>query len=217
MCIRDRAVQWSPADNHQLQLAAGRGLRSVEAQSLSDNESGPFGSLLGAEIGYTRRGTAPLNVHRLAAFTTHVQRDLIFDEVEAVNVYAGETHRWGGMIDSELHAGPLSERTSVTYTYAVFGDELPPTYTVYNSDRQPGMLIPYVPPWVVTSNLSWSWRQRGWSGSVGAAGQYIAPRPLPQSQRADTVVTVDGQLTVRTGGAEPVSYTHLTLPTKCWV
>jgi hypothetical protein len=196
------AVQWKPADNHQLQLAAGRGLRSVEAQSLSDNESGPFGSLLGAEAGYTRRGTAPLNVHRLAAFTTHVQRDLIFDEVEAVNVYGGETHRWGGMLDSEVHAGPFTERTSVTYTYAVFGDELPPSYTVYNSDRQPGMLIPYVPPWVVTSNLSWSWRQRGWLGSVGVAGQYVSPRPLPQSQRADTVLTVDGQLMVRYGGVE---------------
>jgi hypothetical protein len=192
-------------DGHSLQLAGGRGLRSMEALALSQGEAAPFGSLWGGEAGWQWRKSNDLwwGVQRAAAYATQVQRDLIFDEVQGANVLAGETTRYGATAESEVHLGGFTERTTLAYTYAVFGDELPPNYTFYNTDRQPGMRIPYVPPWLARADLSYAWEPRpGISLRPGLAANWIAPRPLPQSERSASVFTVDASVGVRRGALD---------------
>ncbi len=198
-----------PWPEHTLSVAAGRGFRSIEALALSEDESSPVGSLWGAEVGWrwTRATEAYTAVHTVAAYSTQVQRDLIFDEAEVANVVAGETARYGASAVSQVEVGPFVERTTVTYTYAVFGDDLAPSYSSFATDRQPGQLIPYVPPWVVRSDLSVGGRVGGDGfdldrARVGVGLDYLSPRPLPQSERSSPVFTVDVQGSVREGPVE---------------
>ncbi len=195
-----------PGKAHMISFAGGRGVRSYEAFALSDGERSPVSSLWGGEVGYAWKASAErwFGLHSVSLWTTHVDRDLLFDEEEVRNVVAGETRRYGGTALSELHVGPFTERTSVTYTYAVFGDELAPSYSRYSSDRQAGQLVPYVPPWVARTDLSVAGpvgraldRLRG-----GLAVDLIAPRPLPQSERSDWVFTVDAMASARVRAVE---------------
>ena len=190
-------------DSHAISAAGGRGLRSIEAAALSDGEAAGMGALTAAEGAYvwTHHGEAWNGVHRLVGFTTQVERDLVFDEERAANVVAGETRRYGALLDSELQLGPLRARSSVTWTRAVFG-ELPPVYTYYHSDRQEGMLIPYVPPWVAHTNLRYAWGHGRWSWGHGLGGAFVSARPLPQSEWSEPIFTVDASTEVRLGGVE---------------
>jgi hypothetical protein len=191
----------------------GEGIRSIEATSLSEDETAPFGRIEAEEAGVIWRhlGTKWVGVNRLIGFGTHVDSDLIFDEESGKNVVAGPTQRWGGLLDSQLIIGGFSARNSVTYTYAVFGDDLPPTYTYYHSDRVPGALIPYVPTWVVRSDLSQKWTPfKKLQLSHGIGIDYVAPRPLPQSEWSDPVFTIDAGTSASWGPVElGISVTNL--------
>ncbi len=194
------SIEVNPSDHWSITASAGRGLRSLEAISLGQDESATFASADSAEIGVIAKqpvlgGTAQV---RLIGFTTHVNRDLVFDEEQGRNVVAGETWRYGGLVSSELYVQNLVARTSFTYTYAIFGDDIPTRYSYYNSDRVPGMLIPYVPPYVVRSDVSYTWdagradaKVGRWQFSHGVGFDWIGPRPLPQSQRSDAYALVD--------------------------
>ncbi|HMV65896.1 MAG TPA: TonB-dependent receptor plug domain-containing protein [Myxococcota bacterium] len=198
------SVRLALRGGNTLMTSVGRGIRSLEALALTNDEDAGFGGLTGAEVGWENhvvrdRFTA---LHRLAVFTTHVGRDLIFDEEAGANVLAGETWRWGATAESEVRVGGFTERTTIAWTHATFGDELPPSYTYYHSDRQPGMLIPYVPPWVVRADLSYTWRPGPLRVRYGLGADYIAPRPLPQSERSAAVFTIDLSAQVRWRGVE---------------
>lgn len=188
-----------------LTAAYGEGMRSMEATSLSEDESAPFGRIAAEEAGLVWRhlGERWSGQQRLIGFGTHVDHDLVFDEEEGKNVVAGETQRWGGTLDSQVFVGGFSARASVTYTYAVFGEDLPPSYSYYHSDRVPGALIPYVPPWVVRADLAQVWRP---FGSVtlthGVGVDFVSPRPLPLSEWSDPVFTVDLGTSVHWGPVE---------------
>ena len=172
----------------------------------SDLERSPVSSLWGGELGYAWKASADrwFGLHSISAWTTRVDRDLLFDEEAVRNVVAGETTRFGGTALSEVHVGPFTERTSVTYTYAVFGDDLAPSYSRYNSDRQPGGLVPYVPPWVARTDLTVAGPVGRALDSLrgGLAVDLIAPRPLPQSERSDWVFTVDAMASARVRAVE---------------
>lgn len=189
---------------HTLMVSVGRGIRSLEALALSNDENVGFGSLFSGEAGWEHRiaRRAWTAVHRLAFFGTRVARDLIFDEETGANVLAGETIRWGATAESEVHVGGFTERTTLGWTYARFGDELPPSYTTFHSDRQPGMLVPYVPPVVFRSDLSYGWHPGAFTFRNGLGVNVIAPRPLPQSERSATVFTVDLSSSLRWRGVE---------------
>ncbi|MBL8617792.1 MAG: TonB-dependent receptor [Deltaproteobacteria bacterium] len=190
-------------DAHAISAAGGKGIRSLEAAALSAGEEAGFGSLRAAEAAWvwTHLGAAWDGVHRLVGFTTEVDRDLVFDEEQAANVVAGETRRVGALLDSEVQVGGLSARSSATWTRAVFG-ELPPVYTYYHSDRQEGMLIPYVPPWVVHSNLRYTWAAGRAELGHGMGFAWISKRPLPQSEWSEPIFTVDLSSELRLGAVE---------------
>ena len=190
-------------DAHTLSAAAGKGVRSLEAAALSAGEDAGFGGLRAAEAAWvwTHLGAAWDGVHRLVGFGTTVDRDLVFDEEQAANVVAGETKRIGALLDSEVQIGGLSARSSATWTRAVFG-ELPPVYTYYHSDRREGMLIPYVPPWVVHSNLHYAWGRGRFELGHGAGVAFVSQRPLPQSEWSEPILTVDASTEARWGPVE---------------
>ena len=147
------ALTWQVHPHHQLLASGGRGFRSIEVVSLSEGEDAPFAGLWSGDVGWRwQTGNDKVYAdHRVVTFVTHVNRDLVFDEESGANLAAGSSTRWGATATSELHVGPFREHTSITATYAAFGDELPPAYVASFSDRQPGALVPYVP--VVLMNV----------------------------------------------------------------
>jgi outer membrane receptor protein involved in Fe transport len=127
----------------------------------------------------------------------------VFDEGSGKNVFAGETKRWGGLVSSTLEAGGFAANASATYTYAIFGDGIPATYQYYNSDRVPGKLVPYVPPFVGRLDGTYHWSPvAGMTIRHGIGTSYVSPRPLPQSQRSDAVFTIDASTSARWKGFE---------------
>lgn len=191
-------------EGNELMAAFGQGLRSMEALALSDGEEAPFGRATSADVGWQHRAVGNIwtTMHRVSGYVTHVERDLIFDEVAGANLYGGETWRWGGSLESEVHVKGFTKRTTFAYTYAVFGDELPPRYTQFNTDRQAGMLVPYVPPVVLRSDLSYQYQAGPLQLRHGARASYLSPRPLPQSERAAPVATLDLSTTFAWRGLE---------------
>jgi len=194
------SIGWEPVAGHEIRAAYGRGFRSLEAQALSAGETDAFGLVDSAELGYiwTHNGRKWRGVHRIVGYFTHVDRDYVFDEEEGTNLAAGETWRGGATVESEVHVGGFTERTSVSYTYAVFGEDAPPAYGYARNDRQPGMLVPYVPQFLGRTDLSYAWQLKGgWSFHHGITLRAVAPRPLPQGERADWIFTGDLATSVR--------------------
>lgn len=185
--------------NDRLLTGVGRGFRSLEAVALSNGEQAAFGDLWSADLGWqnlveTKRVYL---VTRGSAWATRVNRDLVFNEDVGTNVAAGSSTRIGTTWTNELHAGPLRQHTSINLTYAVFGTDLPESYTRYRFDRQPGQLVPYVPPVVLRTDWSYTWRVRGVGLRHGVAGTGLSPRPLPLSAWSQPVLVFDVGTEVR--------------------
>lgn len=198
-------ISWGDHGALTLTGSAGRGLRSLEATSLSQGENAPLGRITSYELGSMVRRNELWGwfTGRAVGFYTHVDNDLVFDEGSGKNVFAGETKRWGGMLAGTVAAGGLAVNASGTYTYAVFGDGIPPTYQYYNSDRVPGKLVPYVPPFVSRADATYKWAPMdGMIVRHGLGVTYVAPRPLPQSEESDSVFTVDASTSARWKGFE---------------
>ncbi len=194
------SVGFQVAPGHSIRAAYGRGLRSLEARAVSQGEAAPFGTLDSVELGWVWRHNSDRwrGTHRVVGYMTHVGRDYVFDEEEGTNLVAGDSNRWGFTAESEVHVGGFTERTTVAGTYAVFGDKDPPNYGYGRNDRQAGMLIPYVPPWMVRTDLSYGYSLgEEWTLRHGVSFRLITPRPLPQSERSDWVYVTDLNTTAR--------------------
>jgi iron complex outermembrane receptor protein len=192
------------APGHRLLAAGGRGFRSIEATSLSEGELAPFADLWTADLGWdvitsTQR---VFTNHRIVGFVTTIDRDLVFDEDLGTNIVGGPSTRAGATLMSEIHVGPLRAHTSITATYAVYGNELPPSFSRTRYDRQPGQLIPYVPPLIGRTDVSYMWSAGPVGLRHGIAATGLAPRPLPLSAWADPVFTLDAGTEARWKGLE---------------
>ncbi|MCX5747318.1 MAG: TonB-dependent receptor, partial [Proteobacteria bacterium] len=199
------AISWGDHGALSISAAMGRGLRSLEATSLSQNESTPLGRITSYELGVVLRRSELWGWFkgRAIGFQTNVDNDLVFDEGSGRNVFAGETSRRGGLLAGTLETGSgLAANASATYTHAVFGANIPPTYQYYNSDRVPGKAVPYVPPVVARADLTYHWKLGDAVVRHGAGASFVSPRPLPQSQRSDTVFTIDASTSARWKGVE---------------
>jgi hypothetical protein len=192
------------APGHRLLAGGGRGFRSIEAMSLSEGERAPFAETWGGDIGWSwvHSGERTFLSHQVVGFATTVSRELVFDEDLGTNIVGGPSRRVGATIVSEVHRGPLRAHTSVTATYAAFGAELPPSVSRTRYDRQAGQLVPYVPPLIARTDLTWTWRAGPVGLRHGVGVLAIGPRPLPLSAWAEPFATVDLGTEARWGAIE---------------
>lgn len=180
----------------------GTGARSSDAAALSDGELAPFARVQAGETGLVletaggEKEAWTLGA-RATSFLTHVDRDLVFDEVSGRNSFAGASNRFGGLLQARLALGTwLEVQGSVTYTEAYLraGDAAPWELTA-------GERMPYIPRWVsrfdgsVRRTLAVSGQELATSFGLGLT--HVAPRPLPLGQFGEPVFLADAAARVR--------------------
>jgi hypothetical protein len=185
-------LQVEPLRGFFLSGSYGRGARSLDPLYIGDGDDAPFSKIDAVEGGaLLHRALGPLSLTaRGAFFYTHVDRDQLFDQVEGRPTLAPGTTRLG-VIGAGRLTGPFVDAAlSVTWARATFDDT--------------GLLVPYVPEVVVRADAAGFGplpRLRLWgdplrlSGGVGFT--YVAPRPLPFSERGDAYVLLDVMLRAR--------------------
>lgn len=170
----------------------GHGARSADPLFLGDGENAPFSSIRAGEAGVLFQrtlGAVELST-RAAFFHTHVDRDLIFNQELGRSTLAGGTTRLGVAVAARASASFLDAAMHLTWARATFDDS--------------GLLVPYVPDLVLRGDLSAHGdvprlRLLGspFSAAVGLGLTYVAPRPLPLSERGDPYVLLDLAVRVR--------------------
>jgi TonB family protein len=200
------------ADEHLGQLtwqtSVGVGARSSDAAALSDGEAAPFTDVNAGETGlaWTARPAlpgdlGPLDVEaRVAAFSTGVARDLVFDEQAGRNVDVGASLRLGAWAMGRARWG---ERIDLQFTGAwteayLAGRDLPAPAEALTLVDGTTPRLPYVPRFVARGDAGWheafvvGGEQLGLELSTGAIA--VAPRPIPLGQFAEPIFVVDGAL-----------------------
>jgi outer membrane receptor protein involved in Fe transport len=172
--------------------AYGNGFRSPQALSLGQGENAPFATVHAGEVGMRFRGRA--GSATVAAYATHVDRDLVFEPSVGQNIPAGATTRLGAA--AAVRFVPVSGvvvLASGAYARATFDET--------------GLLVPYVPTLVGRLDAT-ATRQAGTvrglplTLSAGVGASFIGLRPLPFSERADAVFLLDLGGSVRLGPLE---------------
>lgn len=170
----------------------GHGARSADPLFLADGEDAPFASIRAAEGGalFGRTLGAVEVTLRGAAFYTHVSGDLIFNQTVGRNTLSGGTTRVGALAAARATSSFLDAAVHVTWARATFDED--------------GLLVPYVPDLVVRSDLAAFGKVPGiqllgksFTASVGLGFTYVAPRPLPLSERGDPYALLDLSARVR--------------------
>jgi hypothetical protein len=169
-------------------LSAGRGMRSIDPQYVTQDASTPFASIAAYEGGVAYARTfGELETWRLVVravgFTTHVDRDLIFSQTAGRNVLAGGSRRTGWVGAVRL-TGP----------YLDYAGNLTLVKSSYDED---GSAIPYVPGVVARNEASvfgeLPWKLLGYRvrGALGSGVTYVGRRALPQGEQSDVLMVVD--------------------------
>ena len=164
----------------------GRGIQSVDARYLSQDQNAPFSQLLAGEGGILyHRQWAQLDLSgRLVGYYTHVDKDLLFDpQLGRLNQTSGTTRR-GIVAALRTTSHWFDELASFTYANATYDDTK--------------NLVPYVPITIARSDTAvfgnlpkLRWRDQPFVGSLGLGINYIGPRALPFSQFASSTVETD--------------------------
>ncbi len=185
--------------------AFGIGVRSSEAAALSAGEFAPFARVRAAETGLAWAGEGPFEHGlRLVGFLTHVDRDLVFDERLARNVFLGSSTRHGALLVAE--AAPftgMAVQGSVTWSEA----HLTPEGAGFFSAGE-GPRLPYVPRWSgrLDASIGAALPSFGVAellpARAGLGVTWVGARPLPNEQFGDPYVTVDVGGHVRWGLVE---------------
>lgn len=173
--------------------AYGEGFRSPQARGLANAETTPFTQVVSREVGlrYRDREIAAT----LAAFSSNLSEDLVFDQSTARNETVPATRRVGGAVDVVAGvASGLTSATSVTYTRAEFAAS--------DARYAQGDLLPYVPQWVVRTDLALTRELfrpagRALDGRLGAGSTFLGSRPLPYAERGHDVWLVDATAGLR--------------------
>jgi len=186
----------------------GVGVRSTDVAALADGEFAPFARVYAAESGLVhRRGRSEA---RLVGFVTKVDRDLVFDERQARNVFVGASSRHGALAAGRIGLpGWLDLQGSLTWAEA----HLSPVGAGF-FDLGAGPRLPYVPRWVARVDAISS-RTVDVAGerlpvSLAVGANWIGARPLPLGASSDAVATVDLGGHIRWGPLEAgLSLTNL--------
>jgi len=175
-------------------LAAGRGVRSTDAQALSEGEQAPFADVFATELGLVLRGERGRwsGEAKAIGFYTHVSNDLLFDPERGRNVPIGSSQRYGGSITALLHGPWLDLSIAATITEALRGGGL---FALGGDER-----LPFVPRAVSRADIAthddFRVGDERFRWGLGLGAGLVGPKPLPLGQRSAPIVTLDlaGQL-----------------------
>ncbi len=176
-----------------LLAAYGVGARSSDAQALSQGEFAPFARVQAVDLGLLARDELVSKLSyeaRAVGYFTHVDKDLLFDEVAGRNTFVGASSRVGALVSGRLvHPWGLDVAANLTYAEA---------YLAQAGGKLLGLggpRLPYIPRWVgrIDTSLRRPFSLLGqpfaWGLSLG--GSYVAPRPLPLNQLGTEIVKLD--------------------------
>jgi iron complex outermembrane receptor protein len=175
-----------------LTASYGQGAQSLDATYITQNERAPFASIRALEAGavYHRR-FAPFDLTgRAVGFSTHVDRDLIFNPLLGRLTASTGTTRNGGLLSLRATGRWFDELASATYSRATYD--------------QDGTLVPYVPSVIARSDTAVFGPigarpvfDHHLTGTAGFAINFVGPRALPFSQTAASTVELDASASVR--------------------
>ena len=180
-----------PFAGFSFSASRGKGARSIDPQYVNQDLRSPF-----AEVDATEGGVAYVRSFggvdvsaRSTFFSTHVDRDLFFNETEGRATLAGGTTRTGWSGNARATGRFFDVAGSATLVRATFDDT--------------HLLIPYAPPIVLRGDgalfgaLPLRVAGRALSASAGLGVSYVGARPLPFGERSDVIFTVDAAVDVR--------------------
>ena len=168
-------------------LSAGLGAQSLAAEAIGHDQEAPLTQLTAYEAGLqyaTSLGARWLLSSRAVAFTTHLDRDLLFDPSLGRLGQAPGSRRLGGLAMLRLQGGWLDVLSHVTYADSRFDD----THAA----------VPYVPHLVLRSDAVLqgalplpfvAGQPLQADGSLGLL--VLGPRPLPAGQAAAATWQLD--------------------------
>jgi TonB family protein len=171
-------------------VSYGEGVRSIDPSEITQDRKTPFAQIKSYEAGVAYKGSPgdfDLEL-RLSGFRTHVDHDLLFSESVGRNVLAAGTTRLGGSLSGRVRGTWFDENASATFVRSTFDDT--------------GLLIAYVPDVVVRSDsvafaaLPWQLDGHAPIATAGLGLTYVGPRALPFGQRSDTILTIDGSVSL---------------------
>jgi len=170
--------------------SVGQGVRSVDPSYVIQNTGTPFASVTAYEGGasYAHTFKDAIVAARSVFFSTHVDKDLIFDETQGRNVIGAGTTRTGWVGSTRVTGRHFDESASVTFVKSTYDDT--------------HLLVAYVPDVVVRSDtavfgdLPLAIAGTKLKGSLGFGLTYVGPRALPYGQRSDDIFTLDATASV---------------------
>ena len=184
-------VNVGPFAGFTMSGSIGNGVRSIDPIYISQGTDTPFVSTQSKDLGvaYTKHFEKVTVAAKSDFFTTHVDRDLIFDETEGRNVLSTGSTRTGWSGSARVTGPFFDEGVNLTFVTARFDDT--------------HLDVPYVPTMVLRSDsaffheLPWRIRSKPVKGVVGYGLSYIGPRALPYGQSSDVVFTSDASANLR--------------------
>jgi TonB family protein len=178
-------VVLGPIQDFSLSASYGQGFRSIDPIYVTQDVKTPLASVTAYEGGlsYARSLRDFTLVARSIFFQTHVDKELIFDQVAGRNVLGVGTTRNGWVGAMRLSGAWLDEAANLTLVKSTFDDD--------------HLLVPYIPDVVLRSDtavhapLPFRIGREPVVGALSAGLSYVGPRPLPYGQRSQDVFTVD--------------------------
>jgi len=174
-----------PFAGFTLSGAAGRGVRSIDPQFVTQNIETPFASITAWEGGaqWARQWESLDLSARAIVFGTRVDKDLIFSQQAGRNVIAGSTSRLGGLFAARGRGTFFDVSFNATYVQSRFDDT--------------GLLVPYVPDLVLRGDASlfhalpWPLFGAPVKGQLGVGYTFVGRRALPFGQRSGVISVLD--------------------------
>ena len=179
-----------PVRNVSLSASYGQGVRSIDPIYITQGTNTPFAGIQAYEGGAVYAGPAGpmVLVARSVFFSTHVDRDYIFDQTVGRNVIGVGTTRTGWVGAVRATGEWFDESANVTVVKSTYDDT--------------HLLVAYVPDVVVRSDTA-AWKDLPWllraaplRGALSAGITYVGKRPLPFGALSDTIFTVDANATL---------------------
>jgi iron complex outermembrane receptor protein len=195
-------LEGHPTSWLRLSASYGEGYRSPQARQLEEGEQAPFAKVRSYEAGATVKQGDSISLTAIA-YQTDLSYDLAFDPQDGRLDRIGPTTRRG--LVGYLLAAPaewMNVSLSATYVHATL--DSPPIATPENPSPAyvSGQSLPYVPPLLIRSDVSFArnigsafGKPLAWKAGYGTT--FLSSRPLPYGQTSPPVFLLDATLAVR--------------------